>query len=440
MEPYALYFLCLSLFVAGLAYHQKGQDRDEEDLTLALPKDVSKQAEARRFKREYFTVYFLVVSADWIQGPFMYTLYKDEKMLSEAIVASLFTTGFVSAGITASFVGSLADRHGRRLACLVFCAAYSLSCLSVVSDVVPILFIGRALGGLSTTLLYSVFETWMIAEYQSRRLGESDLTLGYMFSQSVTYSGIVAIVAGFVGEAVVSWSGTKTAPFLLAVVCLTCAAGAIRKNWAENYGQLVEEEKAASSSATGVQTILLDKKILALGLATTVFEGSMYLFVFFWSPALRSARSAAGITEAPPFGLIFSCFMSAMMLGSMIFSGIDLKSVKDTGRLLLGILTLAANCLLVPVLASSEMATFWGFTIFEVCVGMYFPAMGRLKSELVDDAVRARVYGVMRLPLNLFVVLALGLTQEGDAYRNFIFTATGSFLLGAFLVVQRCLI
>ncbi|EMF12748.1 DUF791-domain-containing protein, partial [Sphaerulina musiva SO2202] len=359
------------------------------------------------FKREYFTVYFLVVSADWIQGPFMYTLYKDEKMLSEAIVASLFTTGFVSAGITASFVGSLADRHGRRLACLVFCAAYSLSCLSVVSDVVPVLFIGRALGGLSTTLLYSVFETWMIAEYQSRRLGESDLTLGYMFSQSVTYSGIVAIVAGFVGEAVVSWSGTKTAPFLLAVVCLTCAAGAIRQNWAENYGQLVEEEKAASSSATGVQTILLDKKILALGLATTVFEGSMYLFVFFWSPALRSARSAAGITEAPPFGLIFSCFMSAMMLGSMIFSGIDLKSVKDTGRLLLGILTLAANCLLVPVLASSEMATFWGFTIFEVCVGMYFPAMGRLKSELVDDAVRARVYGVMRLPLNLFVVVAL---------------------------------
>lgn len=139
----------------------------------------------------------------------------------------------------------------------------------------------------------------------------------------------------------------------------------------------------------------------------------MYLFVFFWSPALRSARSAAGITEAPPFGLIFSCFMSAMMLGAMIFSSIDLKSVKDTGRLLLGILTLAANCLLVPVLASSEMATFWGFTIFEVCVGMYFPAMGRLKSELVDDAVRARVYGVMRLPLNLFVVLALGLTQEG---------------------------
>jgi MFS family permease len=161
----------------------------------------------------------------------MYTLYKDEKMLSEAMVASLFTTGFVSAGITASFVGSLADQYGRRLACLVFCAAYSISCMTVLSDDIPLLFIGRALGGLSTTLLYSVFETWMIVEYQARRLGDSDLRLGDMFSKSVTYSGIVAIVAGFVGEAVVSWSGTKTAPFLLAVACLACAAGAIHMKW-----------------------------------------------------------------------------------------------------------------------------------------------------------------------------------------------------------------
>lgn len=40
--------------------------------------------------------------------------------------------------------------------------------------------------------------------------------------------------------------------------------------------------------------------------------------------------------------------------------------------------------------------------------------MSKLKSELVDDAVRAKVYGTMRLPLNIFVVLALGLPQEGN--------------------------
>lgn len=98
----------------------------------------------------------------------MYTLYKDEKSLSESAVAALFTTGFVSAGLSACFVGSLADRYGRRMACLTFCVAYSISCLSVLGNDLTVLFVGRALGGLSTTLLYSAFECWMLAEYNVR--------------------------------------------------------------------------------------------------------------------------------------------------------------------------------------------------------------------------------------------------------------------------------
>lgn len=121
----------------------------------------------------------------------------------------------------------------------------------------------------------------------------------------------------------------------------------------------------------------------------------------------------SGVTELPPFGLIFSCFMSAMMMGSMIFSSIELRSERDTGRLLLSILALAAISLLLPVLATAEALAFWCFSLFEACVGLYFPTMSRLKSELVEDAVRGKVYGMMRLPLNVFVVLALGVTREG---------------------------
>ncbi|KXT12121.1 hypothetical protein AC579_7499 [Pseudocercospora musae] len=175
-------------------------------------------------------------------------------------------------------------------------------------------------------------------------------------------------------------------------------------------------------------------------MATTVFEGSMYLFVFFWSPALKSSRAISGVTELPPFGLIFSCFMSAMMMGSMIFSSIELRSERDTGRLLLSILALAAISLLLPVLASAEALAFWCFSLFEACVGLYFPTMSRLKSELVEDGVRGKVYGMMRFPLNVFVVLALGATREGDAHRGMVFTFTSALLLCAFFVVQKFLL
>lgn len=173
----------------------------------------------------------------------MYTLYKDEKHLSESLTAALFTTGFVAAAITASFVGSLADKYGRKRACLTFCVAYSMSCISVLSNDITTLFVGRALGGLSTTLLYSVFETLMIAEYHARGLCDS-LRLGDMFSTSVTLSGVVAIVAGVVGEAVVGWAGTKVAPFMLSILCLGTAGTGILTFWVRSRSSQIDTSDA----------------------------------------------------------------------------------------------------------------------------------------------------------------------------------------------------
>ncbi|CZT16987.1 uncharacterized protein RCC_02819 [Ramularia collo-cygni] len=224
---------------------------------------------------------------------------------------------------------------------------------------------------------------------------------------------------------------------MLAVACLGAAFVGIWKFWGENHGEAETEKGAAYAN---LRATLLDKRILTLALATTLFEGSMFLFVFFWTPVLRSAREKAGIASAPPFGLIFSCFMTAMMLGSMVFSSVKLRTEREVSRMLLSILALAAISLLFPVLVRAEAVTFWSFALFELCVGLYFPTMGRLKSELVDDTSRGKVYAVMRLPLNVFVVLALGMTQEGDGHRDKIFTAMGGLLLAAFFVVQRWLL
>ena len=271
----------------------------------------------------------------------MYTLYKDEKDISELTVAALFMTGFVVAGITASFVGTLADRHGRKAGCMTYCITYSLSCLSVLSNDLFILFVGRALGGLSTTLQYSMFETWMIAEYHKRDL-RSCLSLGSMFSLSVSLSGVVAILAGIIGETIVERSGTKTSPFIAAFVCLASAFIGIHQVWSENYGEVTAEKKQAGE---GIQMKLLDPRVLALGTTTTLFEGSMYLFVFFWSPAIISSRTLDNNNDPPPFGIIFSCFMCAMMLGSMIFSAVKPGTARDAAKLMLVTLSLASYAL-----------------------------------------------------------------------------------------------
>lgn len=162
----------------------------------------------------------LIVRTRSTQGAYLYTLYRDEKNMPESTVAALFTSGFVAAAITASFIGSFADQYGRRSACLLHCMTCAMSCLSVLSDDPLLLFAGRVLGGFSTTLLYSVFESWMVAEYHRRELKRC-LALGDLFSFSVTLSCILAILAGVAGDALVEFSGTKTSPVGIAQIDLT---------------------------------------------------------------------------------------------------------------------------------------------------------------------------------------------------------------------------
>ena len=94
-----------------------------------------------------------------------------------------------------------------------------------------VLLVGRALGGLSTTLLFSVFETWMITEYHNRGLDNAGLDLSDIFGSMTTLSSVVAIVAGVLGDFLVQYSASRTTPFLASIVCLAVAAFLIWTRW-----------------------------------------------------------------------------------------------------------------------------------------------------------------------------------------------------------------
>lgn len=51
-------------------------------------------------------------------------------------------------------------------------------------------------------------------------------------------------------------------------------------------------------------------------------------------------------------------------------------------------------------------------------MGAYFPSMASLKGKLIQDGSRGRIYGILRLPLNLFVIAAHSLAEEGT-YRAY---------------------
>lgn len=62
-------------------------------------------------------------------------------------------------------------------------------------------------------------------------------------------------------------------------------------------------------------------------------------------------------------------------------------------------------------------------------MGMYWPSVGYLKGRFIEDGIRARIYGMLRIPLNVFVVVALSLIEEGAEYRNLVFMTCSGLLV-----------
>lgn len=467
--------LCAALY-AGQQFWQSSTEQDDtkangdnksaddsKDANSAKQEKKSLRAKRAREGREaaaaahaarasdFLAVYALVMAADWLQGPFLYSLYTDEHRVAPARVPLLFATGFVAGGVSASVVGGMADRHGRKRACLVFCATYAASCLlTVASASLPLLLLGRVLGGVSTSLLFSVFESWMVTDFwENEKYGSSHVfvadndgsdddaddkkekdeterqaaaRLSHTFGRMGTLNSLAAIASGVFSEWVVGATGTRKAPFVASAVLLAAAAWRIADAWEENYGEAATKDRADGGGR--VLAVLRDPVVLVLGLASTLFEGSMYLFVFFWTPALKdAAESTEGLegsrgSSSLPYGIIFASFMAAAMAATLAFNVVTAQlRLMRCVTLLMGLLGAAEVVFYLLSSSSSsalsEQSVFWLFCLFEACVGTYWPCMGYLKGQLVPDGARAQVYALLRVPLNVFVVAALLLTRDG---------------------------
>lgn len=131
-----------------------------------------------QFQLRYLLVWFLAITADWLQGPYVYELYASYGW-SKAEIAELFVAGFASSMVFGVFIGSVADAWGRKFCALLYCFLYAAACLTKHCNIFGVLMLGRLLGGAATSLLFSTFECWMVGEH--KRCGFPDHLLRYMF-------------------------------------------------------------------------------------------------------------------------------------------------------------------------------------------------------------------------------------------------------------------
>ena len=167
----------------------------------------------------------------------------------------------------------------------------------------------------------------MVCEHNAR--GYDSSAMSDTFSLMYFGNSLCAIAAGMMAEAAAEvqkltpftaepnpiWHyGGYCSPFDVSATFLFVGFFIITALWGENYGS-TDVSDICKDFQTPMLQMKEDPSIPLAGAVISLFEGSMYIFVFNWTPAL-----SAGSKTTPPFGLIFSIFMVACMGGSSLFS------------------------------------------------------------------------------------------------------------------------
>lgn len=399
----------------------------------------AKLGEYYAFRRRYIIVYLVIMLADWMQGTHMYTLY----LSYQVNISALFLTGFLSGAIFAPFLGPFVDKFGRKRSCIVYCV------LEIVINVMehfhnfPILITGRILGGISTNLLFSAFESWMTTEHRKKGFPEEWLSRTY--SQCSVGNGAMAIMAGIVAQVLEDFLG-QIGPFQGAVA-LTMLALLLVLGWEENYGEKEGDSHDNSSVMdnffNGWSKTISDSRVWRIGLTQALSEGAMYTFVFMWVPTLLELEPPGGV----PTGCVFSALMMAITIGGLIYPllqaiiGKFVAKEKSSELCASVVYFLASASMAIPVAcvsAASSPAPYCqelilgSFLVVEFCVGLFMPVAGTLRSKYVPDALQGAILNIFRLPLNAIVVSGTYATDHLE--RSLVFKlVSGCFFFAALL-------
>lgn len=392
------------------------------------------------FRNGYLFVYSLMMAGDWLQGPYVYALYQHYGY-STGDIGKLFIAGFGSSMIFGTVVGSMADKYGRKNAALTYVVTYILSCITKHWSDYGVLMLGRLFGGIATSLLFTAFESWLVAEHFKR--GYEAEWLDKTFAKAIFLgNGLVSIVSGLLANYLVTdMSLGPVAPFDAAAFFLAVGGIVIFFTWSENKGDGSDNTTVQQGMRQAYEAIKNDKRVFYLGAMQSLFEASMYSFVFLWTPALGPNG------EDIPHGMIFATMMVACMVGSSIASRIMSRPDMKVERYMQGVFLISAGALAVPVFikffglgegVKGGPITFegkiqmLGFLVFEAMVGIFWPSMMKMRSQYVPEEVRSTVMNFFRIPLNLFVCVIL--------YNVALFPLSAMFAMCAlFLVVAAFL-
>lgn len=151
-------------------------------------------------------------------------------------MATLYSLGFVAGALTSPFIGPIVDKIGRKRSAMLYCILEMFINYLELFPAIYGLIASRMIGGITTNLLFSVFESWLVCEHRNR--GFEDDKLEIILRDSTIVSNAAAILSGYIAHCLAEVYGNG-GPFRGAVGCTFFACMVVFFLWNENFGTVM---------------------------------------------------------------------------------------------------------------------------------------------------------------------------------------------------------
>merc|ERR1712157_307729 len=212
--------------------------------------------------------------ADGMQGTHLYALYSEYNYN----VSFLYATGFAAGALSSPFIGPLVDKFGRRNSAIAYCVLEIIINTMEQYKCLLGLLLSRIIGGMTTNLLFTVFESWVLSEH--RKKGFPDESFDIILRDSVIAANISSIASGVIAHYLAESRGA-VGPFQGAVCSTALALFLVSYFWDENYGVVTSSKNRNLMLILydGVEIVQSDSRILRLGLILGLAEGTLQTFI-----------------------------------------------------------------------------------------------------------------------------------------------------------------
>eukprot|EP00980_Cylindrotheca_fusiformis_P006927 scaffold1443_cov113-Cylindrotheca_fusiformis.AAC.1 len=463
-EDPASYFQSLlqCLVILALAFKALDMYLSYEPSAAAdgVEQQVKKPASIVRLERKYLSVFWLIRTAFWMSGPYYYSALASKTTNGEKIsvttISQIVLTGYVATPMFGGIASIFLRKKGPRVGSIIAVILYAVGALSLCSNSLAVLFIGRGLGGIGTSMISSAPEAWLVSEAKSKDKESAEMWLPGIFGRAFQFDPILAVLAGRLAGFFADRRG-PTGPFQASPFILGVAMISIVLFWTSSSPSSASDKTSSVKAKPEPEketllrlfngTVLKDTNILLGGCIQVFFEAAMNVFVMLWPRTMDAAvKGAFGVSTVTPYGAIFSCMMASCLVGGRFFGELSriigfestMFSIMSCATLSMGYATyLVAND---DVISGGEYL--WqiivAFLVFEACVGAYFPSIGVLRCTHCPETNLSMIITLFQLPTNAIVATIFFFFQSLGSMRAFLLVST-LLSVGAACMVILCL-